>query len=526
MTAARTDRAPRRIHLSAGLHPLLLAAYAVLFLWSQNLGEADPGQVLLALVLVVAGAGLLTLVLGGIMRDRRRGALAAAPIVVGGLMYGHLATLVRPFGIPGIVQQAGWLALAVLGILAAIRLDRGHVATVDRAILRLAVVLVLVTLVLIVPYQVSTLTAPPAAPDRAPLASATDAPRRDVFFLVFDRYGSDRSLETRYGVRNDLTPWLRDHDFTVLPDSHANYIRTVLSLATTLNMAHLPDLIPEQSAESRDLAPANDRLQGSLVVRQFKALGYRYHHIGSWWDPTRIDAAADVNHVASLGPLQGDFIEVLHDESALPALTRRFGFPSETEDLRQHRYGSYGLDALEGLGNEPGPDFVFAHLLLPHPPSVFHRDGSFLSDADAEAQGISPAERYQHQLDFTNRRIREIVEGLLARPEAERPIIILTADEGPYPAGYTEGRRTPGWGLRATEDELETKFGILDAWYVPGGADLDLDPSMTAINTFPVLFDRYFGIPYPELPDRIYASRDWRHPYALDDITERLPARP
>jgi hypothetical protein len=525
VTVTTSDPAAARSGLTAGLHPLLLAAYAVLFLWSQNLGEADPGQVVLALGIVVGGAGVLTLVLSVLLRDRRRGALVAAPLVVGGLMYGHVATLVRPFDIPGFVQQGGWVALAGLGVVAALRLGRRPLAAVDGALLRVAAVLVLVTLVLIVPHQLSAATSPPATPDREPIAADTDAPKRDVYFLVFDRYGSDRSLEIRYGVRSSLTGWLRDEGFAVLPGSHANYVRTVLSMATTLNMVHLPDLLPEQSAESTDVRAANARLQDSLVVRQFKALGYRYHHIGSWWDPGRVDAAADVNHVPTVGPIHGDFIEVLHDESALPALTRRFGLPSGTEELRHYRYGTHGLEALESLRDVEGPKFVLAHLLLPHAPLVFHRDGSFLGAAEAAEQGISAAERYQHQLDFTDRRIREIVEGLLARPDAERPIIILSADEGPYPASYSAERRTPGWGLRASEEDLETKYGILNAWYLPGVEDLGLDPEMTAINTFPVLFDRYFGIPYPELPERIFASRDWRHPYDLEDITDRLPTR-
>jgi hypothetical protein len=64
----------------------------------------------------------------------------------------------------------------------------------------------------------------------------------------------------------------------------------------------------------------------------------------------------------------------------------------------------------------------------------------------------------------------------------------------------------------------------MNAWYLPGGEDLGLYPTMTAINTFPVLFSRYFGIDYPLLPDRVYSSHDWSHPYDLTDITDRLPS--
>jgi hypothetical protein len=47
---------------------------------------------------------------------------------------------------------------------------------------------------------------------------------------------------------------------------------------------------------------------------------------------------------------------------------------------------------------------------------------------------------------------------------------------------------------------------------------------MTAINTFPVLFGRYFGLDAEPLPDRVTASRAWNRPYELIDITERLPS--
>ena len=69
------------------------------------------------------------------------------------------------------------------------------------------------------------------------------------------------------------------------------------------------------------------------------------------------------------------------------------------------------------------------------------------------------------------------------------------------------------------------KFGIMNAWYVPGGTDaLDLRQDQTAINTFPVLFDRYFGLDYPLLPDRAFAST-WGRPYRSIEITDRLPSR-
>ena len=127
-------------------------------------------------------------------------------------------------------------------------------------------------------------------------------------------------------------------------------------------------------------------------------------------------------------------------------------------------------------------------------------------------------------LAFTNRRIREIVEPLLALPEDEQPIIILQADEGPYPPSYTRLKHSDeDWDPQASGEDFEIKYGILNAWHVPG-EDLELDERMTAINTFPTLFSRYFGLDYESRPDRIYASHDWLRPYDLTDITNRMPS--
>jgi hypothetical protein len=499
-----------------------LAAYAVLFLWTQNLGEANVDQVLIPLLALVAGAGVLAVILGLLLRDRRRGALVAAPIVVGLTMYGHGANLVRPIGIPGVAQQAGWILLVVGAIVLAVRADDRVVRTLDTALNRIAALLVVVALVVIVPFQL-TATAQRQAVAQDPMPQATTtADKRDVYWLVFDRYGSDRSLKLAYNVENDLTPWLEDRGFQVLADSHANYIRTVLSLATTLQMAHLEAIAPAQDPASRDQAPLIEALQDPPVARQFKALGYRYIHVGVQHDPTRADRGADVNLNFSLAPL--DFVEALYDVSAAPVIARRLRLQLEDpERERQFRYSTYGLDAIEGLRDEPGPKFVLAHLLVPHPPMVFDRDGSFMDAADIADMRWN--EQYRRQLDFTNRRIREIVGGLLALPEDRRPIIILQADEGPYPPFYgRDSRASIEWAPGASGDDLEIKFGILNAWYVPGREDLSLDQAMSAINTFPTLFADYFGLDYEQLPDRVYASHSWGRPYDLTEVTDRLPS--
>ena len=513
------EPAPARSRWAA-IHPLLFVAYPVLFLWSQNLGETDPRDVVLPLVVLVGVAAVATWLLGLGLGDRRRSALIVTPLVLGLMMYGHAASLVSRIHVPGLVQQAGWAALVVIGIVAAVRLGARRLAQVDTALDRLAAILVVVTLVLIIPFEASAATRGSAAVVE-PRPDTTTAAKRDVYWLVFDRYGSDRSMDLLYGIKNDLTPWLRSQGFAVLDDSHANYVRTVSSIATTLHMAHLQDVPDLPGPDSGDLGPVRTMLQSSLVARQFQTLGYRYYHIGSWWGPSANDAAADVN-LNLAGP--SDFVAALYDETAVPAAIKRFHLKGLANDARARhaRHNAYGLDALAGLRDEPGPKFVWSHILLPHPPNVFDRDGRFLPAAEEAA--LSKTEQVDRQLAYTNQRIREILGDLLSLPEAQRPIIIIQGDEGPYPPAYDGNHRTTFDWATASDDDIEVKYGILNAWYLPDGNDLGLYPTMTSINTFPVLFKQYFGLDYETQPDRVLAPRAWNRQYDLFEVTDRLPS--
>jgi hypothetical protein len=515
-TAAEPVARPSRL---AAVHPLLFAAYPVLFLWSQNLGETDPRDVVLPLVVLVGIAALATWSLGLVLGDRRRAALIVTPLVLGLTMYGHVATLFGRVHVPGLVQQAGWVALVVVGIVAAFRIGNRRLADVDTALDRLAAILVVIALVVIVPFQATAASRGPLAVVE-PQPDTTTAAKRDVYWLVFDRYGSDRAHEILFGIQNDLTPWLREQGFTVLDDSHANYVRTVTSVATTLNMTHLEDAAGLPGPGSVDIGPVREMLQSSLVARQFRTLGYRNYHIGSWWGPSAKDAAADVNlNLAGAG----DFVDALVDESAVsPAMKRLNLDPLDDQRVRHAKHNEFGLDALAGLRDEPGPKFVFAHILLPHPPYVFDRDGRFMSAAEEAA--LPEPERLERQLAYTNLRLREILGALVALPEAQRPIIVLQADEGPWSDAYATTRRTTFDWETAGADAIEAKFGILNAWFVPGGEDLGLYPTMTSINTFPTVFGRYFGLDYELLPDTVYAALSWDRQYDLIDVTDRLPA--
>jgi hypothetical protein len=174
------------------------------------------------------------------------------------------------------------------------------------------------------------------------------------------------------------------------------------------------------------------------------------------------------------------------------------------------------------MRDEPGPKFVFGHVLLPTRPTVFDTDGRFMTTAEEGA--LSEKEQLERQLAYTNTRLKEILGDLIALPEDKRPIIIFQADEGPESHVYRATRKTTFDWANASDEDVEVKYGIMNAWYVPGGQDIGLYPTMTSINTFPLLFSRYFGLDYGLRPDRVYAPKRYYLNYDLTDVTDRLPS--
>ena len=88
-----------------------------------------------------------------------------------------------------------------------------------------------------------------------PLARASSPPLRDIWVLVFDRYGSAESLRLNYGIEEQLTPGSPSTGFHVTPNAHATTARTRLSLSSFLNLDYLDALGSCGAEQLQDHAP-------------------------------------------------------------------------------------------------------------------------------------------------------------------------------------------------------------------------------------------------------------------------------
>lgn len=504
------------------LHPLLAAAYPVIFLFALNIAEqVTLAPLWLPLALAVFDTALLLGILGLALRNWQRAALLTTVLVAGFFGYGHAWTAADQVLDSQWPLIAAWVLAVGIGLLVAWRLGPDNLRTATRALNAVALFLVVLNLTTVISTR-SVLDFGSPTEELTPLeltpSDPSDPP--DVYFVILDRYAGPTALRETYDFDNE--PFLTELEargFAVARNAHANYIKTPLSLASTLSMEPLDaEGFKAEAKDGGDRDPVQRILSQRLAVpAALKEIGYEYVHIGNWWTPTATNVDADLTLVYEG---QDQFGSVLAQTTFLRALDDPAGAPDDPWDWPVMRENNlYALDRLDEVTALPGPKYVFAHLVTTHPPYVHNADGSYTGREQVARLG--DIESYRRQLTYANSRMLAFVDRVLADdPDA---IIILQADEGPFPARYQE----MGWNFKwrdATDAELEQKFGILFAMRVPD-ADLEAEgfhQAITPVNTFRMLFNARFGTDLPLHPDRTWAHEDLHHFYDFVDVTDRL----
>jgi hypothetical protein len=502
------------------LHPFLLALIPVCSMYAGNVGVGQGREFLVSSALVLLVTAVFYAVAALAFRNPQKGALLVSTFLVLLLVYDTV------FGGIDRWEIAGWrfgrqryALLACYGFLACVAVSlyrtRRPLATINGFLTVVTAGMLLVPAFTVVPtYLGRELHAQSDSWGQEPLQSSRQpSPLPDIYYLIFDRYGDARTIQDSYGYDNrPFYRYLQAKGFYVADSSRSNYIKTPLSLASSLNLTLLDDSTLGASPDSTDWASSYRMLEHHRLGRFLQARGYTYVHAGSWWWPTRRNAYA-ARKINSY-PWTPRPVLVLLDSGLVHQFLYRMRSP--WLDDRRQQWNRVNLDMAE-LGTVPalpGPKFVFAHVLVPHPPYVFNRDGSFLTESDANRH--TDQQSYVNQLIATNTKITALIDHILSDSKTP-PIIVLQGDEGPYPLGTREGRFN--WH-GATRAQLLEKSGILNAYYLPGGKSRLLYPSITPVNSFRVILNEYFGTGLPLLPDNTYAHQSDYGPYNFLDITQ------
>ena len=500
-------------------HPLMLAAFPVVVLYAYNAQELPLSTLIMPLVVALGLASLLLLSTWLICRNINKAGFVVTLFLVLLLSTGYLFNLRKWLGVatPYIV------GVLLFGIWALLYPYLLYLIMRTRKTLRNPTIILNVATVAMVVVSVFTIGANEfrrSESERDGVGSDTTVDLRvsegqtlpDIYYIILDRYAGAATLAETYGLDNsDFLDYLTGKGFYVASESSANYVRTSESLASSLNMEY----INYMDEKSNDLLPMSERIESNALQRSLRAAGYQFINVGSWWGPTRRNDNADIN--INYCTRTSEFDESLLTMTMPYSVSAAAGLVDDAY-MRQWKRTVFEFEELAEVPSMEKPSFTFAHILVPHVPYVFDSGGSFLPPEEANER--SDRDNYVNQLIATNSMVKALVDKLLTDSEVA-PIIILQADEGPYPERYDANVRAFNWG-EATDAEIQQKFRILNAYYLPGVDSSALYPTITPVNSFRLVFDLYFGTELGLLPDKSYAYVDYSHPYQFLDVTDKV----
>ncbi len=508
------------------LHTGLFAAYAVVFLWSQNLNKVEPGEVALPFVASVAGALLVFGAWWLVLRDVLRAALIATLWAFVFFSYGHFADVLLGKKL-GPVHLGGDTFLLPLAALIAIAGAAAIVFKMKRRPERataglnaILAVLLLVSLVTVVTDVAKGSSSPVIRPGATPAAVEKPKDAPDIYYFILDRYAGAETLDQYFDYDNSsFIEQLRARGFFVADEARGNYPKTPHSLATSLNMQYLDDM-PE---DSKDWRKVYSLLPSSKVVRFLKDRGYFFNYVTSRYHALQTEPLADRQWKHEVGTATwSGFTQALADSTMVSALASRLGVDSLDPRRQEYERIKWEFEtvprAKEISRRQEKPVFTFAHLYVGHDPYVFDAKGSYVDEE--KERSIPWRQAYVEQLKYSNEKLLELVDELLNVPAAERPVILMQADEGPGPEGWSMSRPEHYDWTEASQATLEEKFRLMVAFHAPGAEDLYT--SITPVNNFRLLFNEYFDAGFDLLPDRSYVFKDELQPYDFIDVTDRV----
>ena len=500
------------------LHPILFGIYPVLINLAHNVEQVKLIAGIRPLVVLFVGTTVFLIGLGLLLRNRYRAAVICSLFLILFFSYGHAYDFLNqthaPWSSLGRHRYlfAAWISLFILGLWWIRRL-RNMLQSATPILNVIALISISFPIFIISSFQ---LRMRQAYAQRLETVVTIDSRNPmdqqflpDIYYIILDAYTRDDVLREIYDYDN--TPFLyhlTELGFYVARCSQSNYAQTELSMAASLNMEYLEILDEDFIEGNTNKSGIVPFLKYGEVRRLLEEMGYTVvaFETGFYWiqwedadiylSPVRfgsVSKGVSWEGISSFEVMvfESSAARILTDtDISRDLLSRIFpdmNYPGKVVRERTELV----LDHLKmnRMRKIQSPKFVYAHIIAPHPPYVFGPNGEIAEDDDDFG--------YIDQVTYISQRILELVEDIIQESETP-PVIILQGDHG----------------LRHIPAE---RVAILNAYYLPGGGDQMLYPSITPVNTFRVIFNYYFGAAFGVLEDRSYFST-YEMPFDYEEV--------
>ena len=516
-------------------HPFLIYMFPVISLLANNLLEMNIKQAIRPLLVSLILAGITYLIFQVIFRDARKAAILASFTGLVIYSYGFLYDFLRAHPLAGhnlgrhSLLGSVYIIFTIIVYFLLIR-KKNYGGDSTLALNLISIILVAMPLWEIVRFETKpalNLSMNSATEEALriwqgkTLAENQNLPviddpdqKPDIYLIILDMYGRQDALSDDIHFDNSkFIQQLENLGFTVASCSRSNYAQTRFSLSNMLNLNYIQGI--SDNGDMDDVL--EEGIKHSLVRNELSKMGYKTVAFATGFpfsEITDADLFVAPEDPGLMNPSIQPFEAMVVKSTFLrlpidlhpPFLSRILNNITFPYSMHIARLDST-LTGLNALPAEPGSKFVFAHLMIPHPPYIYNPDGTIRVDdryyREALNQPVSEEyfqDGYRNNLEYANQAIVPILENVIMNSKTP-PIVILTSDHG----------------IRD-----QNRMDNLTAIFMPDSKNL-VYRTITPSNYFRVVFNSIFHTTFPILEDRSYYSGyPDRYEYTL--VNESAPA--
>lgn len=476
-------------------HFLLLIIFFITHGYAENKNLVPVGQLLLLMMVLAAGSLLMFWICKRIFRNKHKAALFVSFFLIVFLFFGAFQDFLGQFRVTSTLAllKVFFPVSLVVILLAFIFLKR-----TKRKLLRLRTFLN-VLLVIYILIDVITLLLP-AQKSNSSLAAhglsiCDSCAKPSIYFILLDEYSGSDALKTLFNYDNTrFEEFLQQQQFKVNHHTSSNYVFTVFSVASTLNMQYLQDLGKQSDQNHFGYRKATMHIGDNIVTQFLQQQGYRINNFSyfplpgapaifkSDYLPGKISL---ITHKTMYSRVVKELVLVLASRYSIHYFQEKYDafYINNNEAIMQQ-----ALE--EAQQRNATPSFNYLHLMLPHYPFAYDSLGQritpFWKRKSFTLQDLEGA--YLQYTVYTNKRLQKFIAELQQRT-AGKAIIVLLSDHGYRTYRPNMDRTLP--------------YKTINAVYLPQqnyGAWYD---SMTNVNQFRALLNTSFGQKLPMLKDSI-----------------------
>ena len=525
---------------SKKIHPFLVGIFPILIIYSQNIGRVEITELFLPVIIIVGLTIGLYYFLKLILKNENKSAIIVTLILIMLFSYGHIYYLLSDVMIDEFdIGQNRYLIPAfglVLGISIFFIIRAGRVFDNATSILNVISIVFIIVAISNVALVGAEITSCDKCSNQEFFYEARDfsdyfeshefsisenQELPDVYYLILDEYARNDALIEYHNFSNhELTEFLEKKGFHIAKNSFANYPMSVQSIPAIMNMDYINFLADEIGTEVRNYKPLNGKNYGlypnNMVIKNFKEMDYKIITFNTFALHLHENPLADKTFCHR--------DKFLLDNRLADVLARTSIFGYYIERWAEGELRQATLCAFENFGNAGNvfdePVFVWAHVMLPHPPWIFGPNGEEITpgkpllitdNPEFRDSGWEPKRQYIQQVQFANKKTIEVVENILENNR--NAIIIIQGDHGTaWETNWMEPSKEDAW----------QRLRNFDAIYFPDKdkRDLLLD-DRTLVNTFRTVFNAYYESNYELLENKMYWGWNAK-PYYFEEMTQYL----